>query len=688
MSTLSRVTAQIKQDAKDGFKDFLLTTVLGDQYPQENILHKYRTFNYNVTLAIVSPEEFKTAAYRNFGLDYPIFQSHGKPIAGAPIIRGGSKKLEELQQLLGNLNGLRDDKWDFYLQDLYIKNSFTAKRDIGTEFRLKIVEPYGMDTFIKSVLEGLRVKGYDSFGKGNAFVLKLEFVGFRDDKETPEIIPFATRYYPIIISTITAEVTEQGTVYEITGAPLNDTGRYTDVNVIPQDFTVSGNTVKEVLTGERGLLNFLNKTPKKEKEDAGYVANEYSIVFLNEEGKPTENGGEIISKILSSKMYDHDTDSGQRAFSTNYTQYITVANLTQRTSEKNELEFAVPGKIGIAKIIDNLIIESDYVKDMLLNNFQGAFDPKTGMVPWWRITTKVEITKFDKSKNIASLKVIYMVTPRRVPWQKLASIFFPNTKAEPEDYERFCTRRYEWNYTGNNRDVLNFRIHYDHLYVRFLSANLGKLAAAPGESSANQGSDTEQEQFKTNADTLGQFSGEINASLNNPGNVTAEDPKLSSSALVSKQDTGPKANLARDVNALLNNPLENVNIEMEILGDPMWLGTQFIDNLSLVDSTKSDLYTTDGGIAMRTIDPCIRVIAYAPSDINNEGFLATDNDQDKKVSEWSAYYMIYEIESFFTGGIFKQKLKGYRLTDTDMKKAAKISSPIDIFGFKKMGAVI
>jgi hypothetical protein len=90
---------------------------------------------------------------------------------------------------------------------------------------------------------------------------------------------------------------------------------------------------------------------------------------------------------------------------------------------------------------------------------------------------------------------------------------------------------------------------------------------------------------------------------------------------------------------------------------------------------------------MRTIDPCIRVIAYAPSDINADGFLATSNDQDKKVSEWSAYYMIYEIESFFTGGVFKQKLKGYRLTDTDMKKAAKIASPIDIFGFKKMGAV-
>jgi hypothetical protein len=686
MSTLSRVTAQIKQDAKDGFKDFLLTTVLGDEYPQENILHKYRTFNYNITLAIVSPEEFKNGTYKTVGLDYPIFQSHGKPTAGAPIIRGGSKKLEDLQQLLGSLNGLRDNKWDFYLQDLYIKSSFTAKRDIGTEFRLKIVEPYGMDTFLKSVLEGLRVKGYQNFGKGNAFILKIDFVGFRDDKETPEIIPFTTRFYPLIISSLNAEVTEKGTVYDIVGSPLNDTGRYNDVNVIPQDFSISGSTVKDILIGKNGLLNFLNTTPKKENKDAGYVANEYSIVFLNEDGKPTENGGKIISKILSSKMYDPNTDQGARAFSTEYSQYISVSNLATRTSENEELKFAIPGKLGIAKIIDNLIIESDYVKDMILKNFQGAF-LEDGMVPWWRISTKIEITKFDNSKNSASLKVIYMIVPRRVPWQKLASIFFPNTKAEPEDYERFCTRRYEWNYTGNNRDILNFRIHYNQLLARTLSANLGKLAAAPGEQSPSQGEAAKRTEFGTNEGSQQTSLLRAQDEETNTGHLVVEDKRQSSGAQVSKQDTTPEANIARDVAALLNNPMENVSLEMEILGDPMWLGTQFVDNLSFVDLAKSDLYTTDGGVAMRTIDPCIRVIAYAPNDINSDGFLATDNDQDKKISEFSAYYMVYEIESFFSNGVFKQKLKGNRLTNTDMKKAAKIASPIDIFGFKKMGAV-
>ena len=695
MSSLSRLTEQIKQDAKDSFKDFLLNTFLGDEFPQQNILHNYRTFNYNVTLGIVSAQEFKTGSYRTNGLDYILFQSHGKPANGRNYVRSGSKTLDSLQGIIGTFSNVNENKWDFYLQDLYIKSSFTAKRDIGAEFRLRIVEPYGMDTFIKAITKGLALKGYKDFGRANAFVLKIEFVGYKDDKETPEIIPYSTRHYPIIISEFKADVTEKGTVYEIIGAPLNDAGRYNDVNVVPQDFSLSGATVKDILIGEKGLLKFLNQTPKKGKEDAEFKPTEYDIVFLDDQGKPSDVGGEITSKILSSKMYNPNSDSGQLAFKTPKNEYVEVKNLQENLAENKDITFNVSGKMGIARIIDSLIAESHYVKEKIVKNFQGDF-LKDGMVGWWRIVPKVEIIDFDKKKNMPAFKVTYMVTPRRVPWQKLASIFFPNTKAEPEDYERFCTRRYEWNYTGNNRDILNFKINYDQLLVRTLSANLGKMALDPGALKPAQGSSLDDKDAKAgfvydnNGELIPSDSAQA-AEIQNSGNKTVESVEQRNSARVSSAtETSADANLARDINALLNNPTENVNTEIEILGDPMWLGTQFIDNLSFVDPAKSDLFTNDGGVAMRTIDPCIRVIAYAPSDFNSDGYLSTagNSDQDKRVSDFSAYYMVYEVENFFSDGVFKQKIKGYRLTDTDMKKAAKLASPIDIFGFKKMGSVI
>ncbi len=691
MSNISRLTEQVKQDAKDSFKDFLLNTFLGDQYPQTNILHNYRTFNYNVTLAIVSAQEFKTGSYRTNGLDYILFQSHGKPANGRNYVRSGVKTLDSLQSIVGTFSNLSENKWDFYLQDLYIKSSFTAKRDIGAEFRLRIVEPYGMDTFIKAITKGLAVKGYKDFGRANAFVLKIEFVGYKDDKETPEVIPYSTRHYPIIISEFKADVTEKGTVYEIIGAPLNDTGRYNDLNVIPQDFSLSGPTVKDILVGEKGLLKFLNQTPKKGKEDVEFKPVEYDIAFLDDDGRPSENGGEIISKILASKMYNPNTDAGQVAFKVPKNEYIEVKGLAENLAENKEITFNVSGKIGIAKMIDSLITESYYVKEKIVKNFQGEF-LKDGMVGWWRVVPKVEITGFDDKKNMPTFKVTFMVSPRRVPWQKLASIFFPDTKAEPEDYERFCTRRYEWNYTGNNRDVLNFKINYDQLLVRTLAANLGKMALDSNALKPSQGASQQAIEAKAGAVTVPTIQETKQAVVGAiTGNKTVESTEQRSTARVSSStETSADANLARDISALLNNPTENVNVEMEILGDPMWLGTQFIDNLSFIDPAKSDLYTNDGGIAMRTIDPCIRVIAYAPSDFNSDGYLSTSglSDQDKRVSDFSAYYMIFEIENFFSDGVFKQKIKGYRLTDTDMKKAAKLASPLDIFGFKKMGSVI
>lgn len=686
MSNISRLTEEIKEQTKENFKDFLLNTFLGDAFPQENILHRYRVFNYNVTLAIVSPQEFKSGSYRTRELDYIVFQSHGKSINPQPA-RAGSKTLDNLQNFLGILNGIKDNKWNFYLQDLYIRNAFTAKRDIGTEFRLKILEPYGADTFFSTILEGLRIKGYSDFGKGNAFILKLEFVGFRDDKETPELIPFSTRFYPLIISELKAEITQEGTVYDLKGVPMNDMARYNDVNDIPQDFKITGNTVKEILKGPKGLLNFLNNTLKSEKNAAKLKPVEYDIVFLDEKGRPTENGGDTVSQILNSKMYDPATSAGQRAFKTpDNEDYIKKVGLSERLSisEYGEMTFNVNGRLGISRIIDNLINDSHYVLDKVLNNFQGAFD-KDGMVPWWRIVPKTEIIGFDDKKNTSIFKVIFQISHRQVPWQKLSSIFFPDTKSEPEEYEKFCARRYEWNYTGNNKDILNFRIHYDNLFVRLLTAKLGKTAASPGETSNAQGSALEQAAFDSGTSPYG----EEHDPQTNAGNTTEENMRLSNSAKTkSLKETRPENSLARDINALLNNPFENVQTEIEILGDPMWLGTQFIDNISLVNPESSVLFTNDGGIAMRTIDPCIRVISYAPRDINADGFLASGTDQDKKISRWSAYYMVYEIESFFSGGVFKQKLKAVRLTDTDMEKAAKLASPLDIFGFKKMGAVL
>jgi hypothetical protein len=385
-----------------------------------------------------------------------------------------------------------------------------------------------------------------------------------------------------------------------------------------------------------------------------------------------------LGKILKAKMYDPDTDQGHKGFLLPKNSYIQLSAFSENVtrSEYGKMLFSFSADSGISKIIDTIIVDSYYVVDKLEKRFQGEY-LSNGMVPWWRVATKIDIIDFDRKKNYPVFQITYQIIPRSVPWQKLVSLFFPDVKADSEDYEPFCARRYEWSYTGNNRDILSFKINFDQFLTRIISKNLGKSGSEPGQSKSAQGNNMQEPKAQTVGGSV------PSVASNNSGNITQENSSKSGDVTSARpsNETNPLFSLAKDVNDLINSTTENIVFEMEILGDPMWMGTQFVDNTNFLDPSVSQLYTTDGGIAMRTIDPCVRVIAYAPRDFNNDGFLVTGgSDQDRLASEWSAYYMVTEVESYFQNGTFKQKLSGYRLSKTDMIKTQKNWNPIGLKG--------
>ena len=79
---ITRNNLDIDQIVSNAKRDFLTTLLVGENFPASNVLHQYRTFNYRVTLAIVSDNERETQSYKINGFDYILFQSHGKNIDG------------------------------------------------------------------------------------------------------------------------------------------------------------------------------------------------------------------------------------------------------------------------------------------------------------------------------------------------------------------------------------------------------------------------------------------------------------------------------------------------------------------------------------------------------------------------------------------------------------------------------
>lgn len=666
------MTITLKSVLKDTVVSFLKQSIFPDSsYPEENILHRYRVFTYRITLAIVSDKEAATQSYKQTGFDWIVFQNHGKVPEGADIA-GGNASLGKIQNFLNAVNDMSTNqperKYDFFLDELTVKSYMSGVKDWATELRLKILEPYGMDTFLKNILTGLGEKGYRDFSRSCNFVLKIDFIGYPDNSEDPEIVPFSTRYYPLCITDLDANLSAQGTVYEIKAVPMNDTARFEDVNLVPKVVGVSGNTVEEVMNS---LQLALNSWAQKMEEESGMQYNRYKIVFVNESGREVKR-----TKIGMFPMFDPSTDTGPRDTLKAKTSYVTpvkVAELnSQGQAEEPKIVLSIDAKAGLLNIIDNIICDSEYVVTNIREEFANGKD-KDGNIAWWRVIPSIKNLKWDAARNNYSKEVTYKIAPRSVHYSKLTSLVKPDVISPASDFEKTTARKYEWQYTGNNKDILNFSINYNQLWTKIISANYGRQVGNPGFEKTST-TDTEVAKAPTTGKPIPAEEEKKKPPATMSGNTvsikTDSDVSKQANQIKSGSNSNPTLALARDINALMNNPYESIECNFEILGDPLWLGTQFIDNSNTATAGKSNLFTTDGGMAIRTVDPVVRILAYAPTDFDRNGLLGGDGS-DREHSMYSAYYTIREVESSFQGGMFKQRLKGNRNVGQDLSNLAK-----------------
>jgi len=652
-------------------------------FPNENILHRYRVFNYVITLAIVSPEEYNTQSYKTKGFNYIVFKSAGKPFGAQKPASG--KTLTSDQIDLNAFAKSGQGQYDFYLEDLYIKSAFGKQQDWATSLKLKIIEPYSIDNFMKTVQTGLRSKGFKNFEKGCPFIVKIEFVGYKDGatstlSEEPEMIPFATRYYPVMMQSIKASLTKQGTAYELTTAPLNEAAVYDDINKVASRFTVKGNTLGEVM---KDLEKQLEDYATQKEQESKYLSNRYKIAFAKYNNGVLERGDNDLSKI---EMYNQFSDVGNREFSYNKDGYLISNPKDNEKTGQKQLLFQVNGAAGLIKIIDTLVLDSQYIAQQIKNKFSTV--DKSGNFDYYRIIPEVKLKTYDASAGRMIYETTYLIVQIKISKGRLAMNVNP---LSPAEIERSLARTYQWQYTGENRDIINFNIDFNMFWVRLLEAGYGQTGALPGQDagSASEG------RVQAQAPTAGEEAGNGTTASMAPS-IVANHPHSNKSTNDSgnartSAETDPNYRLAKTIHNNINNPYEKVMFDMDLLGDPMWLGCQFIDsNLKMGGDSDTNLFTTDGGFALRTVEPRIKVLAYAPIDFNSDGLLVSDGSLSNspklgfgplapfpkyddnstptnpglpvgRSPTWSAYYQVTGVESFFQGGVFKQKLKGYRL---------------------------
>ncbi len=318
------------------------------------------------------------------------------------------------------------------------------------------------------------------------------------------------------------------------------------------------------------------------------------------------------------------------------------------SDEGRRINFASGTKIQT--IIEEVLLLSDYAR-----KFVTEQPDSNGMKTWFRIETDVFL--IPGNDNVAQTgegaKVfVYKVVPYKT---HVARITSPTTA--PPGYvnlRKQAARQYDYMYTGQNDDIINFDIDINVAFFQALSGDMGQL----GKTQKTQGSNS------------------LTAALETPVHGSSDgDKKNSSSAGISSAKSVPKTNtgesgsgvsghpenqIARSFNdAIVNSEVDLVTIEFEIWGDPYYIADSGMGNYGAKNAGGINI-TSDGTMDYQSSEVDIIVNFRTPVDTRDPGYMKFPAGGSKAVGAFSGLYQVTEVTNSWSANKFSQKLKTIR----------------------------
>jgi hypothetical protein len=471
----SGVTEPANDDAgKSGIQVGKAAPVMGPGKRQYNPLSKLSSYNYHLTLYMITPE-----AYGEF------LNSNEVDPTGFTIVAesGGINRTDTNKNKAGFAR-------DVYIDDLSLKTFVGMKSNDGpttdsVDFEFKIYEPYGFG-FI-SELKRLSYKVMMSSkmtGKENAtfhmqqyYMLGIRFYGYDADGNVmtgdklgtdagTEQFALFPRYYTMQLTEVTFKLDGKATVYNIKAQNVSvQAGFGVQRGVIKLPIEVKGETVEEVMISLKDALNkqennLVKGPPGKEAAaKAVQYANVYDFKFLdeNDQIRKAKVANPADPKIKKTKApMGADVKSTAASNEKN-------ANPKTLTFDKNRRSFSIPGGTTIAQAIDMIIGESEYITGKI-QKYKEDVVPK--LTPansegepftWFVVTPICKPEAFDLKRGTYVYNITYAIKDYIIP--NLRSPYVDKTTIYPGAY-----KRYEYIYTGKNNEILSYEQTFNNNY--------------------------------------------------------------------------------------------------------------------------------------------------------------------------------------------------------------------------------
>jgi len=689
-----------------------------DQLAESNVLNSYRSVTYNFTFAglkkgyLTDPKK-----YRESELDLVILKSGGKGDSKMTVSANMGNSEEVARQsradfaardprrvdipdeqkatpmrdyggeLITGFNTKSPGRFDMYIENVEIETLMTQSENAGstlpTQIKFEVIEPYSINGFIEALQIAAISAGYPSYLEAS-FVLKMEFIGYPDDTDlpTPEQVPKSVRYFPLGLTAIEVDVTEKGTRYRCSAVPYNERA-FGEPNVIKKPIQMSGTTVKEILSNLMKNINEQVAISDKDgkSESLGNKHNTYEIKFPswddNEGWKATPENeiastklGEILKDNALYKMVDPATAEKATAYKKDGQ---TQPTAEQQAKEPEAVKYT-PGKtviqfaenMNIHEAITSVIRDSEYIRDILKDVKKNIDD--YGMIKYFLIKMEVEnLDVMDETTHKPFQKFVYVVTPYKVHYTKIPT--YGAEQIDDKKLRKLSLRQYNYIYTGDNVDILTFKLNFNTLFFEAIPAAMGNQDVSSAKTGAAPNNGVVTKQTGTPGETVEK------QQVPTPPAKVQTTPVQSTGGNAGAPRTDSYASMAKKMHeAIIDSKASMITGDLDILGDPFYLVTGGMGNYNPTPDGRGK--TKDGEADHVFGEVLITINFRNPIDIRpleDGGTMYFEPD----LIPFSGVYQVNRVKNSFKDGVFKQKLEILRKPGQILDQKIYPSDPTD-----------
>jgi hypothetical protein len=666
-----------------------------------NELEKFASANYRFTFGMLSPNEVNDPlnSYRVKTPETVIVNSGGGEIRGATPLGG-----EGLEFFIDNVE----------LASIIAPTSRTRTSN-ATTINFQVTEPYSMGLFLQSCIVAAQKNNLPNFNRAPYYLI-IEWVGWDDEgtastsQSLRKVYPiqlinmefnvneggctYEVQAIPWNDQSLSNQIQETKTDLEIQGSNLaeilqtgarslttsmntriaentqTETTRRQDEYIIifPRDIATQGsaNGGNEAATQratdtsqsrEAELYESLTGNPANpipENFDAfrsrllGLEARSSTAENIRQTVQTTNSLNNIGQATIADSVFTAgETPFGIAAFEWDETNQVFTNGGSMQVSQDLRT-FKFPRGTKIERVIEELVLISSYGKAAAT-----ALENSRGNIPWFRVDTQTYLVPNNQAVSATgdNPKIhVFRVIPYEVQSSHFQQPTTPTVGAE--EIARNVSKVYNYIYTGQNKDILDFNIDFKLAYFQSQRAD----GAMSSSDTRTQAQDAPAPQQGT---TLVQNEGQGATSQSGTTVVQESAQPQSDRSGGSRGTETPEVAVARQFQEALVDGVDMINIEMKIMGDPYYMADSGMGNYSS-GSGRTPTINADGAIDYQRNEVHFIVNFRTPIDIGDNGLMEFPNSS-VPVNAFSGLYRLTQVDNDFSDGNFTQTLHAFRV---------------------------